>query len=60
MIGRTRRAPRHIMNAVLSSTQASAKLAIVQNSDPDMSVYIANRPSVARQTTNADTNSKTT
>jgi hypothetical protein len=38
MIGRTRFAPPRIMIAALSSTQASAKAAIVQNSEADGSV----------------------
>ena len=60
MIGRTRLAPPHSMKPVLSTTQTSANSAIVQNSELDGSVYRANRPTVARQTMNAETNSKTT
>ena len=60
MIGRTRFAAFHIMKAVATSTHASAKTTIAQNSDALGSVYSENRPSVARQTMKAETNSNAT
>jgi hypothetical protein len=48
------------MKAVATNTHASAKATIVQNSATSGSVYSENRPTVARQTMNAETNSKAT
>ena len=60
MIGRTRFEPFQSMNAVLSATHTSANAVIVQNLSAERSVYSANRPTVARQTMNAETNSNAT
>ena len=60
MTGRTRFEAFRSMNAVLSATQTSANAVIVQNLEPERSVYRENRPTVARQTMNAETNSKAT
>lgn len=45
---------------MLSATHTSANAVSVQNLEAERSVYRENRPTVARQTMNAEANSKAT